>query len=697
MQLQIDIETELAAVVFDEVHYINDEERGQTWEKTILMLPEHIQMIMLSATIDSPERFAKWAERTGTTKQVYLASTDKRVVPLSHYGFLTTTESFIKGLKDKVLEKEIRDGTNRLVLLRDDRGVFQEGGYRDLAKVSKTFLQKQAPPQKRKHVLNSLALFLRDREMLPAIAFVFSRRLVEACAADITVPLLEDDSKVPYTVAHECEQIVRKLPNWHEYMVLPEYQTLVSLLEKGIGIHHSGMIPILREIVELMISRKVIKLLFATESFAIGLDCPIKTAIFTGIQKFDGRQERYLLSHEYTQMAGRAGRRGIDTVGHVVHCNNLFDLPAMSEYKAILGGRPQSLISKFRISYSLLLRTLTADDESTKDGVVDPLDCVRTIVAKSMMSGELQDAVAIQESVVDALEKQVALKRVEIDQLKTPETECRAYLKAEEGAAHSVNKKRKDHERTMAHIRDSYKTWQQDVAKVRENDYLVKQLDQERAQHDFLKQYSETQIQHALEVLKEGQFLAEDYTLTYLGKVAAQMAEVHPLVLARFMVDGSFFQEYSAVQIVGLLSCFIDVKVAEEHRRAIPHCEDAFVQRRMVELAAAFSAYDAMESDRGMRTGICYDDVLQYDLADDVMEWCNCEDEAACRRFLQERLSEKGVSTGDFTKGLLKICTILQEWEPICESLGEMDLLHKVKSIPGMVLKYVATAQSLYV
>jgi hypothetical protein len=79
------------------------------------------------------------------------------------------------------------------------------------------------------------------------------------------------------------------------------------------------------------------------------------------------------------------------------------------------------------------------------------------------------------------------------------------------------------------------------------------------------------------------------------------------------------------------------------------------------------------------------------------MEWCNCEDEAACRRFLHERLSEKGVSTGDFTKGLLKICTILQEWEPICESLGEMDLLHKVKSIPGMVLKYVATAQSLYV
>ena len=76
--------------------------------------------------------------------------------------------------------------------------------------------------------------------------------------------------------------------------------------------------------------------MFATESFAIGLDCPIKTAIFTGLTKFDGSNERYLLSHEYTQMAGRAGRRGIDTVGHVVHCNNLFELPVMTEYKNIL-------------------------------------------------------------------------------------------------------------------------------------------------------------------------------------------------------------------------------------------------------------------------------------------------------------------------------------------------------------------------
>ena len=318
LEFQVNINEELACVVFDEVHYINDADRGQVWEKTILMLPKHIQMIMLSATIDAPEKFAAWTERGDSSKEVYLASTYKRVVPLTHYAYLTSNESSIKLLKDKELEKTVRSNTQKLITLRTDKGTFCEDGYKKVAKMTKLFHDKSMFV-KRKHALNNLGLYLKENDMLPAIAFVFSRKLVETCASDMHVNLLEDDSKVPYIVRKECEQIVRKLPNFKEYMELPEYDQLVSLLEKGVGIHHSGMIPILREIVEIMISKKYIKVLFATESFAIGLDCPIKTAVFTSLMKFDGRNERLLYPHEYTQMAGRAGRRGIDTVGHVVH------------------------------------------------------------------------------------------------------------------------------------------------------------------------------------------------------------------------------------------------------------------------------------------------------------------------------------------------------------------------------------------
>jgi superfamily II RNA helicase len=314
-----------------------------------------------------------------------LASTNHRIVPLSHYGFITTTESIFKHVKDKDVQKQIRDNTNTLIPLQAATNKFNDAGYLTLKKYVKMLEDNQVYIN-RKHTMNQLVLFLRDRDMLPAIAFVFSRKNVEAMAKEITVPLLEDDSKIPYTTARDCEQIIRKLPNYTEYLQLPEYVSLVGLLEKGIGIHHSGMIPVLREIVELFISQKKIKLLFATESFAIGLDCPIRTAIFTSLTKFDGQNERYLLAHEYTQAAGRAGRRGIDSVGHVVHCNNLFKVPTLGEYKTILGGVPQTLVSKFYISYGLILNLVKNGTRAVED--------MYTFCDKSMVRGELDKVTA---------------------------------------------------------------------------------------------------------------------------------------------------------------------------------------------------------------------------------------------------------------------------------------------------------------
>ena len=371
LHFQIDIENELACVVMDEIHYINDRDRGSVWEKTILMLPKHIQMIMLSATIDSPEKFAKWCERYNDEPQVWLSSTTHRIVPLTHYGFLITNEAVFKKTKDKTLHQQVRDGTQQLITLKTADGKYQEDAYLKLSKTRKLIEDFDSLP-KRNHVLNQLCIFLKEREMFPAIAFVFSRKNVELFAREISANLLEDDSKIPYIVARECDQIIRKLPNYHEYANLPEYHQLVKLLEKGVGIHHSGMIPILREIVELMITKKYIKLLFATESFAIGLNCPIRTAIFTSLTKFDGNDDRILLPHEYNQAASRCGRRGIDTVGHVIHCNNLFSMPSQYEYKNMLCGNPQTLSSKMRLSMPFVLNLIkTYGNEAGVLGFID--------------------------------------------------------------------------------------------------------------------------------------------------------------------------------------------------------------------------------------------------------------------------------------------------------------------------------------
>ena len=406
---QLNIKDELACVIFDEVHYINDLDRGQNWEQTILMLPKEVQMVMLSATIDSPEKFAKWCEKDNE-KQVYLSSTYKRVVPLTHYGFLTTNETIYKKIRDKETQQKIRNQTNKFHILKTSNDKYMEDGYLQL-KSTMSYFHKENLFVNKTHVLNQLAKQLKEEEKLPAIAFVFSRKNVETFANAITTNILEFDSKVPYTIKNECDSIIKKLPNYQEYMRLPEYDGLIKLLEKGIGIHHSGMIPILREIVETMISRKHIKLLFATESFAIGLDCPIRTAVFTSLTKFDGTKMRYLFPHEYSQAAGRAGRRGLDTIGNVIHCNNMFDLPSSNEYREILCGAPQKLVSKFNISFSTILNLMRNGKTQMKD--------FTDFVENSMLKQELSKTIENEKKTFEDLSKKKTNKEEIIKNMRS--------------------------------------------------------------------------------------------------------------------------------------------------------------------------------------------------------------------------------------------------------------------------------------
>ena len=349
---------ELSFVIFDEVHYILDEARGAVWEKTLMLLPPHVQILMCSATLENPLKLAQFVESRHcsiNTKKVRIVELLERVVPLTHYGFLTTTESIFKKIKDKEIHEKIRTCTNKLICLKHKEHDFLDHGYHQIKSMS-TLFDKNQMIVKRSHVVNTLSRFLVEKEMLPAIAFCFSRKTVEQCAFELTTNLLEFDSKIPYTIRHEAESMLRsKFTNYQEYIHLPEYESCIALLEKRIGIHHGGMIPVLRELVELFIDKKYIQMLFATDSFSVGLNCPIKTTIFLQLSKYNGQSECFLPPHLYTQCAGRAGRRGIDTIGNVIHCNNLFTLPCLNEYRNILCGKPQKMQSQFRISFDLIL------------------------------------------------------------------------------------------------------------------------------------------------------------------------------------------------------------------------------------------------------------------------------------------------------------------------------------------------------
>lgn len=701
LQFQMDFENELAAVVFDEVHYINDADRGQVWEKTILMLPDHVQMIMLSATMDKPERFAQWIENNHTNKKVYLCPTNHRVVPLTHYGFVTMGEHELKQIKDKSVQQQMRKLSNTPIMVKDSKGKFYAEGYHDLKRVIDQ-LEKQRARVNRKFVLNNLVRHLRDNDMLPAICFVFSRKHVESCARELTTAVLEQDSTIPYHVEKEANQIIRRLPNYEEYMRLPEYVELVGLLSKGIGIHHSGMIPILREIVELFISKKYIKVLFATESFAIGLDCPIKTCVFTGITKFDGAHDRILQSHEYTQMAGRAGRRGIDVVGHVIHCNNLFRTqPSESIYKVMMGGQPPSLVSKFKLDYSLVLNVL----KSRAEGQCAIQDISR-FIERSMMNEELASEIRnCEKDLAEAKETQT-IKRGQLQYAHTPMATIEEYDAIKKKLDKCQPKKRKAIQRELDAIVEKHTTILQDIEMHTDYEKQCKTVAYEEMRLVRLEKYVEDQVRRLCNFLTKEGFLeygneTDVLHCTKLGTICSHVAEVHGPIWMKCMVEKwNYFEQFSSKQIVGLLSCATDVKVGENYDVTIPHTKDAFLRARLLEMKSMYMYYEDEETKEDIRSGIRYDEAFQFAIVEEAMEWCDCDSEEKCKLFIHEKLQEKGISLGDFTKAILKIATISKEFRALYElecCNSQTAWLHKLTEIEEMVLKYIATNQSLYV
>lgn len=711
LSFQMDIDQDLGCVVFDEVHYINDAHRGQTWEQTILMLPRHIQMVMLSATIDNPTGFAEWIENRNplhkpsqydeSVKKVYLASTNHRVVPLTHYGYFATTETPFKTIKDKAVQQQIRDSTNKLILLRTASGEFKDAGYHEIHRLSDLF-DKHQMYMKRKFVLNHLVGHLKQNEMLPAIIFVFSRKSVEQCAKDITTNLLEDDSKIPYIVRNECEQIIRRFSNYREYLELPEYNDLVALLEKGVGIHHSGMIPVLREIVELMISKKYIKVLFATESFAIGLDCPIKTAVFSALTKFDGSSMRHLLPHEYTQMAGRAGRRGIDVVGHVVHCNNLFDIPSINEYKQILCGKPQKLLSKFKISYPLIFRLFRSPSEKfsqwTPEGT--PEEDIKNksgLVKQSMLQRELDDYIKSGSKELEDKCTLIDKKKESIVFLRTPPEICQEVMDIKENFSMYSSKKQKEYNRRIQDIKSDHKTFEEDLKKHIEIKELQMEIDSSKKNLEYNEKYAEIQIGHFVEILTEAGFI-ENGELTLYGKIAGQIHEIYPMIGAD-LVRYTGFTSYTATQIAIMLSIFTDIRVPEESRAQRPVLQSN--NPDMLKLLEDFSKLDkatAFYMDKEQRLQLPATDFeYMYDLVPLISQWCKATTEAECKWFIQGPLAECEISVGDFTKAILKIVVIAKEFQTVAEMTENLSFLTALKEVEPLLLKYVATNQSLYV
>lgn len=394
-----DLLRDVEFVIFDEVHYVNDLERGVVWEEVIIMLPEHVTLILLSATVPNTYEFASWVGRT-KKKDIYVISTPKRPVPLEHYlwadkamhKIVNADKKFLdKGWKEANIAMSGRDKSQPAIEAnrsanqrgvsnaRGGRGQTQRGGHarggqqrggtqqlgrgqasRGAGNIARTGRGggRTSAAQDR-NIWVHLVQHLKKHDLLPACIFVFSKKRCEQNADAL--------SNLDFCTASEksaihmiIERSISRLKQ--EDRVLPQIRRLRELLGRGIAVHHSGLLPIVKEVVEILFAKTLVKVLFATETFAMGLNLPTRTVVFSGFRKHDGRTFRDLLPGEYTQMAGRAGRRGIDPVGSVIIVNsNSDEAPPAATLKQMILGDPTKLRSQFRLTYNMILNLLRVE------------------------------------------------------------------------------------------------------------------------------------------------------------------------------------------------------------------------------------------------------------------------------------------------------------------------------------------------
>ncbi|GLB35762.1 putative DSHCT [Lyophyllum shimeji] len=378
-----DLIRDVEFVIFDEVHYVNDAERGVVWEEVIILLPEHVSIILLSATIPNTKEFADWVGRT-KKKDIYVISTAQRPVPLEHYLYAGRELHKIVDEKRNFLGQGYKDAGEALRRKQDKER--EAAGLPPLQRLGAAARGAQrggtparggrgaAPPLRGrggagggaartpfpsvdKHLYVHLLGHLRKKALLPVVVFTFSKKRCEENAATlINADLCTSVEKSEIHVA--IEKALSRLKGSDKK--LPQIGRMRDLLSRGIGVHHGGLLPLVKEVVEILFARGLVKVLFATETFAMGVNMPAKCVVFSSIRKHDGRNFRDILPGEYTQMAGRAGRRGLDVTGTVIIVAH-DALPEQTTLHTMILGTPGKLSSQFRLTYNMILNLLRVE------------------------------------------------------------------------------------------------------------------------------------------------------------------------------------------------------------------------------------------------------------------------------------------------------------------------------------------------
>src|SRR6266581_5074054 len=329
---------DVSFVIFDELHYLSDVERGPVWEEAIICSPPHIQLVGLSATVSNAQELANWISRVH--QPISLVLHEERAVPLDHYYFIDNKLHLVQDANGNRIERFPRTGGEARFAYMTGRGrtysfgddendEFWQGQNKKRKDVRRRPASEETPASDRGNEERSsnrpvertapspgeVLRALRDADLLPCLYFLPGRRVVEDAAMSVMLHLL--------TTQEERTLINEEVRAWLEQLPaedrnLQQVHALTELLPRGLAFHHAGLLPGLKVLVETLFARGYLQAVFATDTLSLGINMPARAVVVGSLSKFDGIEMRLLTPNEYRQLTGRAGRRGIDIHGAAV-------------------------------------------------------------------------------------------------------------------------------------------------------------------------------------------------------------------------------------------------------------------------------------------------------------------------------------------------------------------------------------------
>jgi superfamily II RNA helicase len=670
----------LDAVIFDECHYINDKDRGKIWEETMILLQREVNLVMLSATLDHPEYFASWLGQL-KQKQIHLIETQYRIVPLTH----------------NLLDKDYK-----LVPLMDAKETYNEKTYIDWLRAQqgqqddKKAFQKKVADARRSgfegpvdgkvqtysfvHKMNETIKMLQNDNLLPALFFVLSRKQCESYADKVQGSLLSsnDTSLVKHIISFHLHRHMKDLEK------VPQYHQVYDLLCRGIAFHHSGLLTLLKEIIEVLFSKGLVKIMFCTETFAVGLNMPTKTVLFAGFKKYDDLTGgmRMLRTDEYIQMAGRAGRRGKDDKGIIIYLPDREPVEP-SEMKAMMKGSRPPIHSRMDFHYDFILKTIQASADDTQVKWL-------TIMEQSYWFQQRQNQIKELKRDLSNLDKKINASLIE----EVYYTGCEKRFELEQKIKQTVNAERKEVQKQLDALKNKQMgpKWLQSWTNYSTLKSLKREYDELKSDLESLEAHKDS-IQPAVKFLNRIGYLKNDnpltlknVDLTIKGILATEVNEGHQILMTELYTQ-EVLHGLTGDDIVTVLACFQEDKATEDSPTINELNVSDDVRGALKTLKRIAEEYDTLENQIGYPIQDYWK--ISTQTIEPMRRWIEGENASVI-------CQEHGLFEGNFIRAVMKMTNMLDEWLAMATYCQHTDQINKIMEVRQKMIRDIVISDSLY-